>query len=77
MWVALLGVNHARGAVIARASAPGLTDGAFQLFIGRDNVSSFTLADDFAELDFVGLGALRVKVGANGTLQWDEFESRR
>ena len=28
-------------------------------------------------IDFVRLGALSVKVGASGTLFWDEFESRR
>ena len=30
-----------------------------------------------AAVDFVRLGALSVKPGANGTMYWDEFESRR
>jgi hypothetical protein len=33
--------------------------------------------NSISALDFARLGALSVKVGADGTLRWDEFESRR
>jgi hypothetical protein len=40
--------------------------------------STLTGLDNRAtSLDFARLGALSVKVGASGTLRFDEFESRR
>ena len=44
-------------------------DGEPAFLLGLDN--------DLAEVDFVRMGALSVKAGANGTMYWDEFESRR
>jgi hypothetical protein len=60
------------------ATAPGANNGAFTLWI--DGILMTTVAgidSDLGQLDFVRLGALSVKAGANGTLYWDEFESRR
>jgi hypothetical protein len=36
-----------------------------------------SLDNDLASVDFVRMGALSVKAGANGTMYWDEFEARR
>ena len=36
-----------------------------------------TVDNSLSAVDFVRLGALSVKVGASGTIYWDEFESRR
>jgi hypothetical protein len=33
--------------------------------------------NSLSEVDFVRMGALSVKLGASGTMYWDEFESRR
>ena len=35
------------------------------------------LDNSLGEVDFVRMGALSVKGGASGTIDWDEFESRR
>ena len=35
------------------------------------------LDNSISSVDSVRLGALSVKAGASGTIQWDEFESRR
>lgn len=60
------------------ASAPGATDGQFRLWIDDVLVDTLTgLANSASTVDFVRLGALAVKVGANGPLKWDHFESRR
>ena len=61
-----------------RASGPDAADGTFELWI--DGVSRQTLTgldNHLSSVDFVRLGALSVKVGATGTIHWDEFESRR
>ncbi len=61
-----------------RSSGPDANDGTFELWI--DGVSRSTLSaldNSRSAVDFVRLGALSVKTGANGTLYWDEFESRR
>jgi hypothetical protein len=61
-----------------RATAPAALDGALELWI--DDVSVATLAgidNDAFGVDQGRLGALSVKVGAAGTLFFDQFESRR
>ncbi len=61
-----------------KASAPGTSDGRFELWI--DGVSVLTLTgldNDERAVDFVRMGALSVKAGASGTLYFDEFVSRR
>ena len=61
-----------------RASGPEALDGSCQLWIDGSSVSTRTGLDNSASgVDFVRMGALSVKSGANGTLYWDEFESRR
>ena len=61
-----------------RASDPDAGNGVLVLFIDNDPVEIFGQLDNsLTEVDFVRLGALTVKGGANGTLYWDEFESRR
>ena len=53
-------------------------NGSFTLWIDEVPVSMLTGLDTSASLvDFVRLGAMTVKPGANGTLYFDDFESRR
>jgi ELWxxDGT repeat protein len=53
-------------------------NGTFTLWIDEVPVSMLTGLDTSASLvDFVRLGAMTVKPGANGTLYFDDFESRR
>jgi hypothetical protein len=61
-----------------RASAPGLANGLLHLWIDGEHKATLTGLDtDLHGIDFVRLGALSVKGGANGTLYFDEFVSRR
>jgi len=61
-----------------RASGPSTNDGTFELWIDGTSQSLLTNLDNsLSAVDFVRLGALSVKNTANGTLFWDEFESRR
>jgi hypothetical protein len=60
------------------SSGPGAKDGAFRLWIDGAAVAELDAIDNsLSAVDFVRLGALSVKVGASGTIYWDEFESRR
>jgi hypothetical protein len=60
-----------------RASAPDLADGEFFLWIDGEPTSHLVGIDnDLSTVDFLRLGALSVKMGAVGTLYWDEFTSR-
>ena len=61
-----------------RSSGPDANDGEFRPWI--DGVLRSTLTDldnSVSSVDFARMGALSVKVGATGTLRFDEFESRR
>jgi hypothetical protein len=61
-----------------RASAPGASDGSFQLWI--DGVPTTPLAgldNDANGVDLARLGAMVVKPGASGTMYFDRFDSRR
>jgi hypothetical protein len=40
-------------------------------------VATIPVDNSLSVVDFVRLGALSVKVGANGPMHWDEFVSRR
>jgi hypothetical protein len=61
-----------------RASGPDANDGAFELRIDGTAVhATASLDNSLSGVDFVRLGALSVKVGASGTLYFDEFVSRR
>jgi hypothetical protein len=61
-----------------RATAPGASDGVFELWVDGAPQATLTSVDnDVSTVDFVRLGALSVKTGASGTLYFDEFESRR
>jgi hypothetical protein len=61
-----------------RARGPDTNDGTFDLWIDGVPVhATTTLDNNLSAVDFVRLGALSVKVGASGTLYFDEFESRR
>ena len=69
---------HAIEIDLQRASDTEALDGAFELFIDGVSMIQLTALDNsLAEVDFTRMGALSVKVGAGGTLYWDEFESRR
>ena len=61
-----------------RATGADANDGEFEMWIDGSSVYATTSLDNSASaVDLVRLGALSVKLGANGTLYWDEFESRR
>ena len=60
-----------------RSSAPGANNGSFRLWIDGVLLATLTnLDNDSSGLDFVRMGALSIKLGASGTIKWDEFESR-
>ena len=61
-----------------RSTKPEAQNGSLELWI--DGVSAATLTgldNSISAVDFVRMGALSVKTGANGSMYWDEFESRR
>ncbi len=61
-----------------RSSSAIANDGTFELWIDGVSQSQLTgLANSRSSVDFMRMGALNVKPTANGTLYWDEFESRR
>jgi hypothetical protein len=61
-----------------RSTGPEANDGAFELWIDGASVHAATTLDNsVSAVDFVRMGALSVKVGATGTLFFDEFVSRR
>jgi hypothetical protein len=61
-----------------RSSGADAEDGSFELWIDGESVHAATVLDNsISAVDFVRLGALSVKPGADGTVYWDEFESRR
>jgi hypothetical protein len=61
-----------------RATSPDLSDGTFQMWIDGVLVSTLTgLPTNSNGITFVRLGGLSLKLGANGTLFWDNFVSRR
>ena len=69
---------HAVEIDLVRATGPDALDGAFSLWIDGVAVAQLSgLDNSLGEVDFARLGALSVKPAANGTLYWDEFESRR
>ena len=77
-FIAIGGAPHAIEINWVRASAPAAADGTFELFVDNQPVSFLTgIDDDASNIDSVRLGALAVKVGAGGTLHFDEFVSRR
>ena len=70
--------SHAVEIDLVRASGPDALDGALSLWIDGVSVAQLSgLDNSLGEVDFARLGALSVKPAANGTLYWDEFESRR
>ena len=61
-----------------RASAPGASDGAFQVWVDGAAAGALpNLANASDGVEFVRLGAFALKAGASGALYLDEFESRR
>jgi hypothetical protein len=63
---------------LVAATGPDSLDGSLQLWIDAVPVAALgSLDNSLAEVDFARMGALSVKTGANGTLYFDEFESRR
>jgi hypothetical protein len=61
-----------------QSSAPDALDGTLEVWIDGVSVATLTgLDNSLGSVDFARLGALSVKAGANGTLYFDEFESRR
>jgi hypothetical protein len=77
-FIELTAGPHAVELDLRAASSPDVPDGSFVLFVDGVGVAKLgNLDNSLARTDFVRLGALSVKGGANGTLYWDEFESRR
>jgi hypothetical protein len=60
-----------------QATTPTSLDGHLLLKVDDEAVGVFPLDNNLGAVDFVRMGALSVKAGANGTMYWDEFESRR
>jgi hypothetical protein len=61
-----------------RATGPGVSDGALEMWIDDTFASLLVGIDnDLSYVDFARLGALAIKTGAAGTLYFDQFESRR
>jgi hypothetical protein len=61
-----------------RSSGPDALDGSLEMWIDGTSVAARNGLDNrISSVDFARLGALSVKAGANGTMYWDEFESRR
>ena len=61
-----------------RAAGPDTLDGFLEMWIdGLPAGALFGLDNSIGSVDFARLGAMSVKTGANGTIFWDEFESRR
>ena len=61
-----------------KATAPGASDGRFEMWVDGTSVVTVTgLDNDERPVDFVRTGAISVKAGASGTLYFDEFVSRR
>jgi hypothetical protein len=61
-----------------RSSGPDALDGSLELWIDGASMATLNNLDNsISGVDFARLGALSVKAGSNGTLYWDEFESRR
>ena len=61
-----------------QASAPGASDGSFQLWI--DGVAAPALAgldNDDQSVDLARMGAMTLKPGASGSMYFDRFDSRR
>jgi ELWxxDGT repeat protein len=76
--VTIAAAPHAVEVDWTRSTAPGANDGTARLWI--DGILAGTLSgldNDGAAVDFVRLGAMNVKSGANGTLRYDRFQSRR
>ncbi len=78
---AFFGITDAPHAVEVdwqRSSTPGANDGSLRLWIDGTPVATVAgLDNNRSSVDFVRMGALNVKPGANGTMYWDEFVSRR
>jgi hypothetical protein len=69
---------HAVEIDLVSAGAPDALNGSFELWIdGVSRIKLTGLDNSLAAVDFVRMGALSVKAGANGALFWDEFESHR
>lgn len=61
-----------------RSSGPDANDGRFRLAVDGTLLSDLSGIDNsISSIDFARLGALSLKTGANGTLIWDEFVSKR
>ena len=61
-----------------KATGDHAFDGRFDLWIDGVLVRTLTGIDNFgSSVDFARLGALTVKPGASGVINWDEFASRR
>jgi cysteine-rich repeat protein len=61
-----------------RSSGPDANDGRFRFALDGSVVANMSGIDNsISSIDFARLGALSLKTGANGTLIWDEFVSKR
>ena len=69
---------HAVEFDLTPASGPDALDGSFRLYVDGVLERQRTVLDNsLAAVDFVRMGALSAKSGANGTIYWDGLESRR
>jgi hypothetical protein len=60
-----------------RASGPDANDGTFELSIDGVSSTLVGLDNSLSSVDFVRMGALSVKDGADGSMHWDDFGSFR
>ena len=72
-FVPIADAPHVVGLEWRRASGPGANDGRFQLSIDGVPTTLSALDNDRSAVDFARMGALSVKIGAAGTLFWDDF----
>jgi hypothetical protein len=69
---------HAVEFDLTPATGPDTLDGSFRLYVdGVLERQRTALDNSLAAVDFVRMGALSAKTGAQGTIYWDGFESRR
>jgi hypothetical protein len=77
-FVSISDAPHAVEFDLRPATGPDTLDGSFELYVdGVLERQRTALDNSLAAVDFVRMGALSAKSGAQGTIYWDSFESRR
>ncbi|HZR80881.1 MAG TPA: Calx-beta domain-containing protein [Candidatus Binatia bacterium] len=77
-WIPLAAGPHAIELRWSRSSTASSNDGLLKLWVDGSEVASLTGLDiELGAVDLARLGAVVVKTGAQGTMRFDSFESRR